>query len=424
MLHGSLSDLPRLRAPGSCDVDGGVGLQVGRHILGELELLHGRRQDQNTGRVKPEGEASHPLAEEGAVGTSVGGLTLVVELAIGSASHDDVTRGRGVTRSHPQFCDLRAQFDRVQAVVDEAAGHLHGVGNDDVGQVVAAIEGTEANGGQALGKDNATQGRVVRERGVSDLDGAFGHRELGSRVRGQRQDENLARVGALVEDATIDGKHGVGRRHSQRRQRRCPEERRFSDRGQPRTQVQAGQGTVAKERALSDARHRVGQRDRCKRRVLEGVVGYRGEAFQVGAEVHLGQRPIVTESTVRDLRRSTQVDALELGHVPERHVIHGFEAVGKCQGGDLRARERGLFHVAQGRGQGDGGYLSVGECIHADRLGPFGERIVTAGVLRWRVGRQLSQALCVQDAVEALVALVGRVDVNALQARRAREGVQ
>ena len=155
VLHGRLGKRPCLRALGGGDVDLGTRLEVIVHVGGELDLLDGRGQHQDAGRVEPEGESCHPLAEVGAVRAAVGGLALVVELAVVTAVHDDVARGGGLPRSHPQFRDLRAQLDRVQAVAHQASGHGHRVGDDNVGEVRVAIEGAISDGCHALGQNDA-----------------------------------------------------------------------------------------------------------------------------------------------------------------------------------------------------------------------------------------------------------------------------
>ena len=87
----------------------------------------------------------------------------------------------------------------------------------------------------------------------------------------------------------------------------------------------------------------------------------------------------------------------------------------------MRAHERALAHGAQARGQSQGGDLRGGESALVDGRGSLGDRVGPARVLSLRVGRQVRQALRVQDTVEALVVLVRRVNLDALQERGARE---
>ena len=179
--------------------------------------------------------------------------------------------------------------------------------------------------------------------------------------------------------------------------------------------------SVPSERALTDRGYRVGQRHRDESRTVEGVVANVGQAIQVGAEIHLGERLIVAEGTICERLRAAQVDSLQLGHVPKGRVVHGLEAIGQGQGGNLRAHERTPVHVAQARRQSQGGDLRGGESALVDGRGPLGNRVVPAGVLRLRVGRQVGQTLRVQNPFDALVVLVGRVNLDALQERSTRE---
>ena len=158
----------------------------------------------------------HPLAEVGAVRAAVGGLALVVELAVVTAVHDDVARGGGLPRRHPQFRDLRAQLDRVQAVAHQASGHGHRVGDDNVGEVRVAIEGAVSDGCHALGQDDAAQGGVVRECGISDSGRALGNRHVGVRLCGQVQDQGATGVALAVQGTVFHGVHRVGGVHGQR----------------------------------------------------------------------------------------------------------------------------------------------------------------------------------------------------------------
>ena len=182
-----------------------------------------------------------------------------------------------------------------------------------------------------------------------------------------------------------------------------------------------GQSGVVGEGTLTDRGHRVGECGGGERRGVEGVVADLGQAIQVGTEIHLGEGLVVAEGTIRQHRGTTQVNALQLGHVPESRVVHGLEAIGQAQGGNLRAHERTLANVTQMRGQGHGGDLRRGESTLVDECGFLGNGVRAARVLRLRVCRQVRQALRVQDAVKALVVLVGRVNFDALQERSTRE---
>ena len=332
-----------------------------------------------------------------------------------------MARGCGVARGHPQFRDLRTQLDRVQAVVDQASGDRHRVGDDKVGEVRVAVEGAVADGREALGQDDAAQGRVVREGSISDGDRAVGNRHVSVRLRGKVQDQGAARVALAVQDAVFDGVHRVGGGDAEGGEVVRGHECGFSDGGNARAQVDRGQRGVVGEGTLTDRGHRVGECGGGERRGVEGVVADLGQAIQVGTEIHLGEGLVVAEGTIRQHRGTTQVNALQLGHVPEGRVIHGLEPVRQGQGRDPRSHERTLADVAQMRGQGHGGDLRRGESTLVDECGFLGNGVRTARILRLRIGRQVRQALRVQDTVEALVVLVRRVNLDALQERGARE---
>ena len=421
VLHRCFGERPCLRALGGGDVDLGARLEVVGHISGELDLLDGRGQHQDAGSVEPEGESGHPLAEVGAVRAAVGGLALVVDLAVVTAAHDDVARGCGVARGHPQFRDLRTQLDRVQAVVDQASGDRHRVGDDKVGEVRVAVEGAVSDGRQALGQDDAAQGRVVRKGSISDGDRALGNRHVSVRLRGKVQDQGAARVALAVQGTVFHGVHRVGGVHGQRGEVVRVHECGFSNGGNARAQVDRGQRGVVGEGTLTDRGHRVGECGGGERRGVEGVVADLGQAIQVGTEIHLGEGLVVAEGTIRQHRGTTQVNALQLGHVPEGRVIHGLKPVRQGQGRDPRSYERTLADVAQMRGQGHGGDLRRGESTLVDECGFLGNGVRTARILRLRIRRQVRQALRVQDTVEALVTLVRGVDLNTLQERSTGE---
>ena len=332
-----------------------------------------------------------------------------------------MARGCALARGHPQFCDLRTQLDRVQAVANEAAGHRHRVGDDEVGEVRVAVESTVADGRQALGQDDTTQGHVVREGCVGDSDRAVGNRHVGIRLRGQVQDEGTARITLGVQGTVFHGVHRVGGVHGQRGEVVRVHECGFSDGGNARAQVDRGQRGVVGEGTLTDRGHRVGECGGGERGGIEGVVADLGQAIQVGTEIHLGEGLVVAEGTIRQHRGTTQVNALQLGHVPESRVVHGLEGVRQGQGRDPRPHERTLANVTQMRGQGHGGDLRRGESTLVDECGFLGNGVRPARVLRLRVCRQVRQILRVQDTVEALVVLVRRVNLDALQERGARK---
>ena len=332
-----------------------------------------------------------------------------------------MARGCGVARGHPQFRDLRTQLDRVQAVADEAAGDRHRVGDDEVGEVRVAVEGAVADGRQSLGQDDTAQGRVARECGISDSGRSLGNRHVCVRLRGQVQDQGAASVALAVEDTVFHGVHRVGGVHGQRGEVVRAHERGFADGGNARAQVDRGQGGVGGEGTLTDRGHRVGECGGGERRGVEGVVADLGQAIQVGTEIHLGEGLVVAEGTIRQHRGTTQVNALQLGHVPESRVVHGLEGVRQGQGRNPRPHERTLANVTQMRGQGHGGDLRRGESTLVDECGLLSDGVGAARVLRLRVCRQVRQILRVQDAVEALVVLVRGVDLDALQERGACE---
>ena len=182
-----------------------------------------------------------------------------------------------------------------------------------------------------------------------------------------------------------------------------------------------GQRGVVGEGTLTDRGHRVGECGGGERRGVEGVVADLGQAIQVGTEIHLGEGLVVAEGTIRQHRGTTQVNALQLGHVPESRVVHGLEGVRQGQGRDPRPHERTLANVTQMRGQGHGGDLRRGESTLVDECGFLGNGVRAARVLRLRVCRQVRQILRVQDTVEALVALVRSVNLDTLQERGACE---
>ena len=182
-----------------------------------------------------------------------------------------------------------------------------------------------------------------------------------------------------------------------------------------------GQRGVVGEGTLTDRGHRVGECGGGERGGVEGVVADLGQAIQVRTEIHLGEGLVVAEGTIGQHRGTTQVNALQLGHVPEGRVIHRLEGVRQGQGRDPRPHERTLANVTQMRGQGHGGDLRRGESTLVDECGFLGNGVRAARVLRLRVCRQVRQALRVQDAVKALVALVRSVNLDTLQERGACE---
>ena len=327
----------------------------------------------------------------------------------------------GLPRGHPQFRDLRSQFDPCTAVVDQASGDRHRVGDDEVGEVRIAVEGAVADGRQSLGQDDTAQGRVARECGISDSGRSLGNRHVCVRLRGQVQDQGAASVALAVEDTVFHGVHRVGGVHGQRGEVVRAHERGFADGGNARAQVDRGQGGVGGEGTLTDRGHRVGECGGGERRGVEGEVADLGQAIQVGTEIHLGEGLVVAEGTIRQHRGTTQVNALQLGHVPESRVVHGLEGVRQGQGRNPRPHERTLANVTQMRGQGHGGDLRRGESTLVDECGLLSDGVGAARVLRLRVCRQVRQILRVQDAVEALVVLVRGVDLDALQERGACE---
>ena len=186
--------------------------------------------------------------------------------------------------------------------------------------------------------------------------------------------------------------------------------------------MERGQGCVVRERLFADRRHRVGEGDRGGRGPVERAVGDLGEAVQVRAQVHLGHAAAV-EGAVRDLHGSTQVNALELGHVPECSLADRLEGVGQGHGRDGGLLEGAGSDLAQRVRQGHRLQLCDGESADADRCCPLGHRVRSCGVLaRWE-DHQGRAVLGVDDAVDAGVGGVGFVDLDARQARGTHEGV-
>ena len=253
--HCRLHDRPCWRALGGGDIDLTIGLPTSSRERFDGKARNGRGEHEDARRLGHELDGGHAFAEERTLGSSIRGITVGVEGPVDSPAHDDVAGHAHSPRRHPYVSDLRPVLDGVQAGVHNPPGHLDGIGDDQLRQVGAPVEGSVADGCQPFGQDDAPQGGVVSQSPGCDLDRVSGNNQLADRIRRKRKGQLSTTAKLRVQDPAVDGIDGAVGADGDGRKVVIPSQRIVPDGGQRRAEMELGQSPVSSERRFTDAPH-------------------------------------------------------------------------------------------------------------------------------------------------------------------------